>query len=273
MKTIGTLERGNYTGPYFVVIDNEDKTRDEYEKQFGDRVVIFDKKKYADQTDEGNNFDDRRTTTHARNACFDLAERLGYRYFLVLDDDYTAFSYRTNSKEQYPRFIKMVRKLDQLFEIMLRFFENTPADCIALSQGGDFIGGGFSSSNHYVNGKIKRKVMNSFFCSTDRRFQFVSQLNEDVNTYVALGKIGYLFMTIPLASLNQAQTQSLASGMTDAYLKYGTYVKSFYTVMYNPSACKISTIGHAALRVHHQVNWISAVPQIVSQSLKKTQAG
>ena len=98
---------------------------------------------------------------------------------------------------------------------------------------------------------------------------FLSQMNEDVNTYLALGSIGKVFLTVPLVSLCQKQTQSNASGMTDAYRKYGTYVKSFYSVMYAPSAVKVSVIGTSNERVHHEIKWKHAVPVIVSESMKK----
>ena len=52
--------------------------------------------------------------------------------------------------------------------------------------------------------------------------------------------------------------------MTDVYLDYGTYVKSFFSVMYNPSSVKISHIGKHK-RIHHQINWNNAVPKIISE--------
>ena len=44
-----------------------------------DRVIVFNKKEQADQIDEGNNFDDRRATVHARNASFGIAEKLNLK--------------------------------------------------------------------------------------------------------------------------------------------------------------------------------------------------
>ena len=93
--TEAMLKKYNYTGEYFIVLDNEDNSIDKYIEKFGkEKIIVFDKKAIADKTDEGNNFDNRRTTPHARNACFDIAKDLNYKYFLVLDDDYTVFRYR-----------------------------------------------------------------------------------------------------------------------------------------------------------------------------------
>lgn len=81
--TYKTLQKCGYTGKLFFIVDNEDKTVDQYKKNHGaERVIVFDKKAVADQCDEGNNFDERRTITMARNACFDIAKDIGVTYFL-----------------------------------------------------------------------------------------------------------------------------------------------------------------------------------------------
>ena len=57
--------------------------------------------------------------------------------------------------------------------------------------------------------------------------------------------------------------------MTDLYLDSGTYVKSFYTVMYSPSMAKIGEIGTTQRRLHHRIKWSNAVPVILNESYKK----
>jgi len=94
-------------------------------------------------------------------------------------------------------------------------------------------------------------------------------MNEDVNTYVSMGATGNLFLTIPLAMMNQMDTQSNAGGITELYKRFGTYAKSFYTVMYAPSCTKIGMMGTTHKRLHHSINWKSAVPCIVSEELRK----
>lgn len=57
--------------------------------------------------------------------------------------------------------------------------------------------------------------------------------------------------------------------MSDLYLDSGTYVKSFYTVMFAPSCTTIKPMGDKHMRLHHSIKWDSAVPKIVSEDLKK----
>lgn len=263
--TLDTLEKAGCTLDTFIVIDNHDKTQDEYMSKYKDMVYVFDKDKYAKLVDNYDNFNNLRTTTHARNACFDLATELGYKYFLVLDDDYTSFKFRLNNNLEHPESCpNMTSGIDKVFLCTLEYFKNTNFKSICFSQDGDWFGG---ETN--FNKKPKRKAMNSFFCSTDRRFWFVSRLNEDVNTYMALGHQGDVFMTIPFIQLDQKQTQKTKGGMTEAYIDGGTYVKSFYTLLNRPDCTKISLMGRTDKRMHHLINWTTATPMIIDDKYKK----
>jgi hypothetical protein len=259
-----TLRKCGYTGKIVYVIDNEDKTADRYFEKF-ESVEMFDKKAIAQTFDECDNFDDRRAIIYARNACFGIAEKLGYKYFIQLDDDYTYFEYRIyNEEKQKP---KNVRDLDSVFLLLLDFYKKTNFATISIAQGGDFIGG--KNNRMAKKPTLFRKCMNSFFCSTDRPFQFIGRINEDVNTYVKKQSCGLLMGTIPFVALGQKTTQKNKGGMTDLYLDSGTYVKSFYTVMLSPSSCYIKPMGDKHKRLHHAIKWDCAVPKLISQNNKK----
>lgn len=269
VKTLATLKKCGYTGKIYYIVDNEDKHIEAYKKNFGDEFVkVFNKKEMADNIDEGNNFDERRTITHARNACFIIAKELNIKYFIQLDDDYTAFDFRidTESTENCGA-IKPIKKLDKVFDMLLNYYINIPALSIAFAQGGDFIGGINNGKGSYRFNK--RKCMNSFICSTDRPFNFIGAMNEDVNTYTTEGCRGKLFLTIPFVSITQTATQSNKSGITDMYLRYGTYCKAFTTSMMQPSSVKVSMMNSTHQRIHHSVNWKYTTPMIVNQKHKK----
>ena len=265
MYTIDSLKNSNYSGKYFIVLGNDDPTISEYVEKYGrENILIFDKERQASVVDTCDNFNRRKVILYARNYCFDIAKSLGYKYFLQLDDDYTGFEYRY--EEEYKFKILKVEEFDKLVDIMIDFLEETNAYTVAFGQGGDFIGGKDSS---LAKAKIKRKAMNSFFCSTERPFKFFGSINEDVNTYCKLGSQGKLFMTIRDVSLKQKNTQSTKGGMTDEYLDNGTYIKSFYSIITNPSCVKIFGMETTNSRIHHRVNWNTAVPKILSDRYKK----
>ena len=266
VKTYTTLKKSGYTGKTYLVVDNEDKTIDKYISNFGfENVKIFDKKKMADSIDEGNNFDNRKVIIHARNACFEIAKELGIKYFVQFDDDYTSFRYRFVDKYITKGSTK---NIDKFFDMYINFFKNTNCTSIAFAQGGDFIGGESCGmiSNYKFN---SRKCMNSFFCSTDRPFQFVGSINEDVNTYTSLASRGILFLTLPFIGLEQAATQSQKGGMTEIYNSTGTYVKSFHSVLMHPSSVTVSMMGFTSNRLHHRVKWVNTTPMIIKEKYKK----
>jgi|688.fasta_scaffold20028_2 hypothetical protein len=255
--TAKTLAKCGYTGKLFFIVDNEDKTVDRYIENFGrERVMIFRKKEVADACDEGNNFDERRTILMARNACFDIAKAIGVTHFLQLDDDYYYFGYR------FETGARKIINLNAAFAIVLNYYKSANIASIAFGQGGDHIGG-FSGI------KLKRKCMNSFFCSTERQFRFVGAMNEDVNTFTTLGSRGSLFLTFTGLQLDQKDTQSQASGITEMYLRFGTFCKAFTTVMMMPGSTKVSMMNTSNPRIHHLINWRATVPCIVRETHRK----
>lgn len=267
--TIKTLQHIGYTGKCYIVIDNEDTTAEQYYKNFGNNVIMFDKSEIAMNTDCGDNFEKRNTVLFARNAVFDIAKNVNIEWFLVLDDDYTGMFYKIDHDHKYldSKSTTSIHNADNIFLHLLNFYKSINCKTLAIAQGGDFIGGKNSSS--WTNKGLRRKAMNFFICSTHRRFNFMARMNDDVTTYTKLGNIGQLFLTNPLLAIMQKATQKNAGGLTNMYLEYGTYIKSFYSVMYQPSSIKISMLNSSRKRLHHAINWNNTVPCIIPESYKK----
>ena len=265
--TYHTLKTSGYTGDIYIVIDNEDKSADTYYENFGDKVIMFDKKAIAKTFDEADNFEDRRAIVYARNACFNIAKDLGITYFMQLDDDYSLFDFRINDKGTRPKgHYKIRTKLDKVLDSLLNYYKTINVRSLAIAQGGDYIGG---IGNAFYDYKLRRKCMNTFICSTKRPFQFQGRINEDVNTYTNQATKGNVFLTTPLLSITQAQTQSNDGGMTDIYLDKGTYIKSFYAVIFQPSSVKVALMGDKNMRLHHRVSWKHTTPVILEEKYKK----
>ena len=263
--TYKTVRNEGYTGPIYLVIDNEDDQADEYIRRYGEEyVIIFDKAARAEKTDTPDLSPDHRTIIYARNECFDIAKRLGFRYFLELDDDYTQFMYRYANGNKLA--MKRCDDMDTIFEFMLQFLDTSGAITVAFAQGGDMIGG---VDNGNFRKKLLRKAMNTFFCDTEKTFQFVGRINEDVNTYTSFSNRGILLFTYTGIMITQHTTQTNAGGMTETYLDMGTYTKSFYSVIYSPQAVKVGEMGDKHKRIHHSINWDKCAPQILNEKWKK----
>ena len=266
-RTLRALTKAGYTGPIWWVLDDQDDTVDQYRALYGaERVVVFDKTNAV--ADTADPTDDRRVVVYARNASFGIARDLGLDYFLQLDDDYNWFAHRLahDGKLRAAMFTDM----DAINEAMLTFLDDTGAASVAMSQGGDWMGG---AASPYLTNRtlVLRKVMNTFYFRTDRPVTFLGQINEDVCLYVTAGSRGDLFFTVLSLSIDQAQTQEQDGGLTDIYLDSGTYVKSFYTLMMAPSCVSITTMGRTSRRFHHSIRWDHAVPKILSDRHRKAQ--
>lgn len=263
--TYETLKRENYKGKVYLVIDNEDKKADEYYETFGkDKVIMFDKLEISKKFDTIDNCEERRTVVYARNACFEIAKKLGIKYFLELDDDYNQFRFRIQKGDKLSS--GKIKDINKLFELMIDFLETSGALTVAFAQGGDYIGG---IGSKVWQEQLARKAMNTFFCKTDRKFDFIGRINEDVNTYTTQGMKGNLLFTVANVMINQGTTQENAGGMTDVYLDSGTYVKSFFTIICAPSCTRISTMGNKFMRIHHKILWDKCCPKILNEKWKK----
>lgn len=265
VSTLATLKRCGYTGRWYIVIDDEDSQGWKYKEKYGDHVVVFNKAEQAEKTEAYENFGTRKAIIYARNACFDIAAKLGLKYFMELDDDYTIFSFEYNESRDLIVNVR-ISNIDRVIQAYLQYFTEIPALSIAFAQGGDFMGG---KDKNAASHPQWRKCMNSFICSVDRPFQFRGTINEDVNTYTMLGSQGNLFLTVPLIGLRQKQSQQNSGGMSEAYLISGTYLKSFYTVLAMPSSVIISLLMSRHPRLHHMVKWECTVPKIVQEKWRK----
>jgi len=260
-KTLRTLQRQGYTGKVYLIVDDLDTTLPEYRAAYGDQVIVFDKRAEASRCDPCTNREELRSILYARNATFEIARRLGVRYFLQLDDDDTDFRHRFDHRGKYNRRAGFPTSLDRTFAIMLEYYIASPFASICFAQSGDIFGG--EPSTNCATIRTKRKAMNSFFCDTERPFQFTGIFNDDVNTYTAAQRRGLLFLTFFQFVLQQTPTQANPGLLSELYVQTGTYVKSFYSVMVCPSAVHINQMGLVDPRIHHKVNYNACAPAII----------
>lgn len=270
VETVKQLKKLNYSGSWMIVVDDEDPTRHEYIKRFGDdKVLIFSKSSVMSTIDMGDNFGLSGSVV-PRAAIWEFAKKRGDRYFIMLDDDYNSFRWRFDDERKHANVA--VKNIEPIFTAMVDYFASMPKQVLVLAmlQGGDFIGGKDSPYAKAI--WAKRKAMNVMVCATNRPFTFPGRLNEDVNAYTEIQRRGFVFMSINQVYFGQPQTQKVPGGLTETYRKYGTYVKSFYTVMRCPSGVKIHVLqaNHKSeARIHHRVSYNNVAPKIVPQRFRK----
>ena len=264
--TYTTLRREGYTGPIRIVCDDEDSTVDQYKANFPGEVLVFNKVETIKKTETFYNQPYHKTVMYARHTLYDFSRQLGWTHFIMMDDDYYHIYFKWNhyyKEVGLTRFKGMeAQRLDELFDATFDFLAVSKANTISFAQGGDTLGGSSGKAGtHYLS----RKAMNSHFVDVSRPLDFRGFVNEDVNLYAEFPGNRFIFQTNRV-SVDPAHTQQSAGGATDLYLAFGTYVKSFMTVMCAPSCTKVKWMqnGKQQGRLHHMVKVKNACPAIVS---------
>lgn len=267
VKTINTLEKYDYTGDWYILIDREEDI-EPYTNEYGeDKIIYFNKDEIVEDVDRADNEGRRDVNVYARNKVFEIANDMGYEWFAQFDDDYDEFKLRFNDKGEFAKYD--IDTLDTIFDAMIEYAYMADLDTIATAQGGDFIGGAESGiCNGQGDITAQRKAMNTFVCNSKSPIDFVGTINEDVNTYIRKQQLGKIFLTPNIVNVEQERTQAQEGGLTDAYLDWGTYVKSFYTILYSPSSVELGKMGQEEQRIHHRVDWRTSIPKIVPESAK-----
>lgn len=264
MTTVNMLKQGKYSGKWYVVIDDMDDQMEQYKTLYGKHVIVFDKRKESERADLGDNGTDLRIGVLARNFIIDEADRRGYKYHLQLDDDYSAFMFRYVKDDKLKS--AKVKNLDKLFSLFIEYLSKTNITCLACSVAGDFLGG--AQNKRYYEGLL-RKCMNTFFLRSDDKFYFKMRMNDDVSTNVMNTMKGKIFLSCTYCMIEMQETQKGKGGMTETYLDAGTYWKSFYSLMCEPSCCGIQMMNSKHKRIHHKIMWNNCAPKIISEKYKK----
>lgn len=173
--TFHELEKHRYSGKAYLIIDDLDEQRAEYERLYGDSVIVFDKREYAKRIDTMTTEDELRSVVFARNAAYDIAGDLGLRYFAMFDDDLSQFTFRYVKDG---RLVSApVTDFDGLFESMVGFLETTGVTSLNIASSGALIGG---LAGVYGNGMCWN-INKALVVRASDRLKFVGILNEDMN--------------------------------------------------------------------------------------------
>ena len=266
IRTVDMLEKGGYTGDWWVVIDDEDDQAPIYRQKFTSHVLMFDKKAEAEKTDTGDLDNDRRVGVFARNAIQDMAEQMGYKYHLQLDDDFSGISFRLPKGDKNKLTSWRCKDLDRLFGAMCDFMDTAPVAWLSFALSSDYLGG---TENHRYRSGLFPKTMGSFLMRADQKVRFRMRMNDDITTCIASWHIGLPNYSVMRCMVETPQTQAMKGGMTDIYQDNGTYRKSFYSVMCCPSFVHVGKQGIKHFRIHHMISWNNCAPKVLSPKWKK----
>lgn len=262
--TLNMLLSQGYSGRWYMILDDEDDTADEYIARYGkDHVIIFNKQAVINRTDTMDNFNEHRAIVYARNESYRIAKELSLRHFMMIDDDIQAIRYRYEADQCLKGKKPYGEKLDSIFQAVTIALEETGAQIIALGIAGDHIGG----LNGGFKKKIKRTIRNALFCQVDRPVEFFATMNEDLTTAITLGSRGGLFFAYLPVDVIHLPPKKFAGGMTEVYNQTGEYTKFFYSVLAMPSCAQVVISKDSRVRI--RVNWSDCTPKIIGEEWRK----
>lgn len=263
-KTLSTLLKCGYTGPLFLVIDDEDDQGPLYKKLYGDRVLTFSKQHVEKHFDTMTNQKEYRSVVYARNASYALALERGIRFIFMCDDDISNLSFRVVRDGKLKGF--NIQNINRLFEAMTEYMRSANLGILGFSQAGAFIGG--ANSKKYQEG-CQRNCAQAMMFDAHHPILFRGIFNEDLQVALDAGTAGKVVLSTMLVSITSPERTTNTGGLHDLYKANSTYTPCFYTLMAYPGVARIENNGpDFRLRLSHN----AFAPLILSDKHRKRDA-
>lgn len=260
METVKAIQNAGYTGKWFVVIDDLDSQQELYKEKYGDNVIVFDKKLWAEKTDTVTNTGELRSPVFARNAITEIAKEKGLKYYAEFDDDIKTFSFRYNDNGKLAG--KPIKNFNEVIEAMLEFQEASGATSLGFASNGGFIGG---TEGRFKQG-ILRNIHQAYILRADKPIEFKGLLNEDSIANEFCNSTGLLnfelcavTQTCPVRSTNEG-------GLHELYKANDEYIRAFYSIIAFPNNLKIIQ-RNGTITLQRKTD--TAMPKIISERWKK----
>lgn len=258
--TVKALKKAGYGDEWHIVADDIDDT--DYESLYPNHVIRFCKNEYMETVDTIDNFCKTTSPVYARNACFDIAKRLGYDCFALLDDDLQSFSYRylIDGKAKS----KKIKALDLIFNEYCKYILNAGIACGGFVSAGRLVGG---ANNELFRTKFYYNPTNAYIINTHvEQIPFIGTLWED-SMYCYLnnmtGKIVRAFLPIVISMVSPGAMKP--GGNTSLYAASSAYIAENYGNIAIPSFFKwtYNCTKH---------RFSSNIPQIINERWRKINA-
>lgn len=238
----------------YIVCDDEDETLPEYQRRYGDKVIVYHRDEYIQKTDWQFNQVKRNHSVYPRNACYDLAKKIGRRYFFVVDDDMkVAPAIRSISEGE----LKSYRPKD-LYKVLgayVEFMRGTDIAIVGVGGSGDFIGGAAAITQR----PIAYTLQNFYLCDVARPVEFKSLWVDDYTASV----LGWMQGKMTIVPKMVMAVFSVGENSTADYVNDYSY--NFAPVVLAPASIRL-------YRKHGKFeNWLQSnyFPVIIDERWKK----
>ena len=232
--TVKSLHDVGYTGDLYLVVDDQDESVNEYIAVWGaERVIVFDKDYFIRHTDTGLHTPVPKFAVFARNAIEHIAKEMGYKTFLMLDDDLTKIRVRLPEGDSLKSY-QINGQFDAIIETSVDYVVNCDIACMGLGFCNLYIGG---VENFNKENPRQRLCAEAFIRNTAHPISWRLNMVEDLITSIDAAMSGEVwFQFLPIQCEIKMSEGEVDGGNSDVYRQLGMYRISFMPVIAYPSS-------------------------------------
>lgn len=262
--TVKSLADVGYSGDLYLVVDDQDTTIDEYIDVWGaDKIIIFNKDYFIRNTDTGLHTPVPKFAVFARNAIEHIAKEMGYKTFMMLDDDITRFRVRLPDGDSLKSY-QIKGQFNSIIENSVDYVLNCDIACLGLGFCNLYIGG---VANFNKENPRQRLCAEAFIRNTAHPISWRLNMVEDLITSIDAAISGDVwFQFLPIQCEILMSEGAVDGGNSDVYRQLGMYKISFMPVIAYPSSNSVK---------YGKKTWISStspdkcIPKIISSRYRK----
>lgn len=268
--TLNALLECNYTGKYYLVLDDTDNTIQEYIDNYGaENIIIFDKNYYINSVDTSSHSPSYKCILYAKCAVEDIARELNLKCFIIADDDLVTFYLRW-AEGSVLRSSK-IYNMDEVLEAVCEFVITNNTTLVGIGHGGIYFEGADVMQNSDTINLCS--PYNFIIRNTANPVKWTSWFGEDDVTTIFYSIRGEKVILLPQMQLVIVPSGSEAeAGMQEVYQQNSRFTLMFYIFMHSPTGVKLTIKTDRKTK-----NWRWDIlrrqdnvhPRIISSSYKK----
>lgn len=263
VKTYDYL-KASFSGDVYILCDDQDETLPAYKDKFGSKVIVFNKDEWIKKSDPMDNFNSKKSVLYARNAVFEIAAAMGYRYFVMSDDDIKDLQFRY---EQDGKLLaKPVSNLDKAIGYIVQLMNDTAISYFSFGTDKNFIGG---VQNRNFQKKVIDKVYNFIICKSGQQHSYKGIMNEDeIHNVISLSTGVLLKSLTAIQIVMEPVGKGETGGNSETYKENGyySYTRNFYPII----ACPFLEVKPTSKGFIFGADRNLYTPKILAEELKAT---
>lgn len=251
VKTYDYLKT-SFSGDVYILCDDQDETLPAY------------KDEWIKKSDPMDNFNSKKSVLYARNAVFEIAAAMGYRYFAMADDDIKDLQFRY---EQDGKLLaKPVSNLDKVIDYIVQLMSATAISYFSFGTDKNFIGG---VQNRNFQKKVIDKVYNFIICKSGQQHSYKGIMNEDeIHNVISLSTGVLLKSLTAIQIVMKPVGKGETGGNSETYKENGyySYTRNFYPII----ACPFLEVKQNSKGFIFGADRNLYTPKILAEELKQT---